>query len=144
MRLIILMSFSTYIDPDANCLFVRHYGSFDLGEVLESLEENLSNPIFRIDMNVLRDYRDQTFPSDLTFKLLSGTSKSIMEDFDRKFGKCKAAIVVGDTTSYAKVHQYIVSTRLMVTQIERRLFREIEEAKEWLEIPEDYVVSYPD
>ena len=138
------MPFSTYIDPDVNCLFVRHYGPFDLGEVLESLEENSSSPLFRRDMNVLRDYRDQTFPSDLTFKLLSGTSKSIMEDFDRKFGKCKAAIVVGDTTSYAKVHQYIVSTRLMVTQIERRLFREIEEAKEWLEIPEDYVVSYPD
>ena len=136
------MSYTTYVDPDTNCFFVHHYGPFDITEVLKSLEDVLINPLFRIDMNVLRDYRDQTSPSDITFNVLSGTSKTIMEDFDSKFGKCCAAIVVGDTQSYSKVHQYVVSTRLMKTQIERRVFREVDEAKEWLNIPMEYKIAF--
>jgi hypothetical protein len=67
-----------------------------------------------------------------------------MEVYDEKIGECKWAAVVGDGRSYAKIHQSIVSRRLDGYPVERRVFRDIDKAREWLEIPAGYVISYPD
>ena len=43
-----------------------------------------------------------------------------------------AAILAADVTGYAKIHQYIVSGRLYKSRVQRKAFRDIEKAKEWL------------
>ena len=137
------MPWTIHIDPDVNCAFAMYYGAFDILAIRSSSEEIYNHPDYRVGMNSLRDVRDQVIPSDVSFKSLSKEAKNIMDEFDSKLDNCKMAILAGDAQSYAKIHQYIVAGRLGKTPIERKGFRDMEKAKEWLGIPEDYEIKYP-
>ena len=137
------MAYTMHIDPDINCVFFKHYGPISVDEFVKSFSDILEHPDYRAGMNILRDNSDQQFPADISFEAIAASSKRVKEQ-DSGLGDCKWASVVGDAQSYSKVHQYITSGRLSENPIERRVFREMEKAREWLGIPVDYEIKYPD
>ena len=136
------MPYDMYIYPEVNCVFFRHYGTFSVDDFVKSFSDILDHPDYRIGMNILRDNREQKFPADLSFDAIAASSKRV-KDQDKGLGNCKWVSVVGDAQSYAKVHQYITSGRLSENPIERRVFRDMDKAREWLGIPGDYKIIFP-
>ena len=137
------MAWTIHIDPDVNCVFIKHYGDFELDQIMRATEEIINHPDHRVGMNSLRDFREQQFPADLSFKSLADQAKRAMDQYRDKLGKCRMAIIAGDVQSYAKVHQYIVAGKLGDYPIERKPFRDIEKALACLGLPEDYEIKYP-
>ena len=137
------MTWTTHIDTDANCVFTKFFGAFDIGQMRYAADEMFNDPHYRSGMHNLRDIRDQVIPSDISFKSLSDEAKKIMDAFDSRLAKCRLAVVAGDVQSYAKVHQFIVAGRLSDSPVERKPFRDIEKALRWLDIPEGYEINYP-
>ena len=108
-----------------------------------SAAEIFNHPDYRIGMNSLRDLRDHIIPSDMTFRHISNQAKNLMNEFDQKLDNCRWATVIGDRQSYAKIHQFIVAGRLSKSPVERKAFRDIAKAKDWLGLPEGYEIRNP-
>ena len=92
---------------------------------------------------VLHDFCDVKFPSDISYDSLSDSFKRNTQQYGGMVVNCQSAIVVGDAQSYMKIHQYLVSGRLDHSSVERKAFRDIKKAFEWLGIPEGYEIDYP-
>ena len=138
------MSWTVHIDPDANCTFFKRQGVFDDGEARIAIQYMLDHPNHRSNMNMLHDFSDVKFPSDISYDCLSDSFKRNTQQYGDKVVNCKSAIVVGDAQSYMKIHQYLVSGRLDHSSVERKAFRDIKKAFEWLGIPENYEINYPE
>ena len=138
------MPWIIHIDPDVNCAFIKYDDPFEVGQLGRAAEEVFNHSDYRAGMNILRDARDRPFPSDLLFKSLSNAVKSIDKKFAHKLSQCRWATVVGDVQSYAKVHQALVAGRIGGKPVERKVFRDIEKAMDWLGLPEGYEIKYPD
>jgi len=95
-------------------------------------------------MNVLRDIRKQTISEDWSYHSMSKEAQTQMERHDTILGKCKWAVLVPDANFYAKVHQFITTGRLGNHLVERKPFRELDAALEWLGVPTDYEIKYPE
>ena len=138
------MAYTIFVDPDVNCAFSKFYGAFDIGEWKDSVEEMVNHPDYCDGMNVLRDARDQIIPSDVSYETIANQARDVMILFDHMLEKCRWGIVVDDGQSYAKVHQYLAARRLIDSPIERKLFRDMQTAKEWLGLPGGYEIKYPE
>jgi len=138
------MHWTIHIDPEVNCAFGKYYGALDLGQLKNAAEEMYYHPDYRENMNSLRDARNVTVPSDVSFGMLFHGSNNLVNEFDDKLGKCMWAIVVGDAQRYDKINQYIESGRLHDTLVERMAFRDMEKALRWLGIPEGYEIDFPE
>ena len=57
---------------------------------------------------------------------------------DDQLGDCRIALVVKNGRDYRKVHQFMVSLRFEKTQVERKAFRDIDQAFSWLGFPENF------
>ena len=137
------MAWTIHIDPVVNCAFIKRYGVFDTDEGREAFTNLLNHTDRKGDTNLLHDFRDAPIPSDVTYASMSDAFERNTQIYFSKLDKGKAAIVVEDSQSYAKVHQYLVSGRLEKTPVERKAFRDIKKALAWLDIPEDYEINYP-
>ena len=137
------MPWAIHIDPAVNCAFVKFYGDFELEQMVRAAGDVFNHPDFRDGMNILRDARKQRISQDVSFKSLAKEARQLMDKFHHTHGNCKSAVVAGDVQSYAKFHQYIVAGRLADTPIERKVFRDMEKAKEWLGLPQGYEIRNP-
>ena len=138
------MHWTIYIDREVNCAFGKYYGVFDIGRLEIAAEEMFNHPEYRAGMNSLRDARELTMPtSKLSFGYYADKAREVMNEFDSKLGECKWAIVAGDGQNYARAHQYLVAGRLGKSQVERKAFRDMEKAMDWLGLPEGYEIKYP-
>ena len=138
------MSHSFYIDLNLNCVFAKTTEHFELDFASNIFSKIISHPDYKMGMNIFRDFTEVAVPEDISYKYISRENKRRSEGVDQQLGKCKLAIVVRDVQSYKKVHQYIVSGRLSSNPVDRKVFRDIEKAKLWLEIPENYQFNYSD
>ena len=136
------MAWTINIDHEVNCAFLKFDSSFKISHISESAQDIVNHPDFKTGINILRDSRELKIPSDITFKSLSEESLRIINEINQKMGECKAAVVVGDSQSYAKFHQFIVTGRLTTNPVERKVFRDIAAAREWLDIPPDYEIKF--
>jgi|TARA_B100000315_G_C14592187_1_gene596532 hypothetical protein len=136
------MPYTIFIDPAVNCVFTKLAGDFDLDNREQSLEMVLNHPDFKIGMNMLRDARDLTYPEEATFKYISEIAEEKLRKYDESFGNCRWATVVADARSYAILHQFVITGRFNKSKVERKPFRDIEAAKEWLGIPENYEIKF--
>ena len=136
------MPWTIHIDRDVNCAFFKFYGAFDIRELRHSSEAMLNHPDYRVGMNTLRDAREQPIPTDVSFKSLATEARGIMSKVDPRLVNIRMAIVAADVQSYAKLHQYIVAGRLGDSPVERKAFRDIGKAKEWLGVPRGYEIKY--
>jgi len=100
------MPYTIRMDPEVNCMFIKHVGEFDIGDIARSSADRLSHPDHKSGMNFIHDFSEQRIPPDLPFKTVVEESKRIVRDYNVKFGRCKGALVAGDAQSYAKLHQF--------------------------------------
>jgi hypothetical protein len=131
------------IEPDVNCVFIKHYGVVEIDDIIDTAEDIFNHPDHRASMSIFHDLSDHGFQPDITYKSLAEKSKDMMRAFRSRIGQCKAAYVVGDGQNYAKVHQFTVAGRLGDYPIERKPFRDVENALRWLDLPEGYQINYP-
>ena len=136
------MSFTVHLDPGVNCAFIKHKAPFDIDNLAKSAGYRLTHPDFQKNMNFLHDFTDLVIPKDTKFAVLSETSKQIIQDYNHLMGSCKGALVVGDSVSYAKIHQFIESGRFDKNPVDRKVFNDLNKAFEWLEIPQDYEIKF--
>jgi hypothetical protein len=138
------MPFAYTIDADINCVLIKHTEPFAMEEINDQFQLLFVDPKFGGDTNLLRDCSGAALPADWTWERMTTTTKERMEVFNENLGRCKLAWVVKDGTDFAKIHQYSVSDRFGQHDVERRTFADIGEARQWLDIPDDYVISFPD
>ena len=138
------MPYTFYIEPDLGCVFAKSTGKFELDIVSQIFSKILNHPQYEQGMNILRDFSEVTVPKDISYQFITQENKRRYQEVDQHLGNCRLALLVRDAQSYAKVHQFIVSGRLSTNPVERKLFRDIGKAREWIDIPEDYVIHYPE
>ena len=138
------MPYSIHIDPKVNCVLFRFYGSFTVGSRLEGIEQMLSQIDYKNGMKILTDSREQPFPSSITFKKISEAVKKMEVTINKIQAGCQWATVVSDAQHYATMHRYIALTKNSGSMVERKPFRDIDKAREWLGIPADYQIKYPE
>ena len=114
------MPYSYHVDPQVNCVFIRHFEHFG--------------------MNILRNSRDVPLPDEWKLDRIQTTSRGRMQRYHQRFGRCKIAWVVRDSASYGLVNQMSMILESDDAPIERRPFYDIVEARYWLGIPEDYEI----
>jgi hypothetical protein len=106
------MPYILLIDPQVNCMFIKHVGEFDFGNIARSAEDRLNHPDHQMGMDFIHDFSEKQIPPDLPFHVVAGESKRFANDYNLKFGRCKGALVVGDAKSYAKLHQFVEAAAL--------------------------------
>jgi len=137
------MAWKISIDPDVNCVFIKHHGAFEIDDILHTAEDIFNHPDHRAGMSILRDLSDHGFQPGIHYKSLAEKIKDMIRAFGPRIGRCKTAFVVGDGQNYAKVHQFTVAGRLGDYPIERKPFRDLGDALRWLDLPEGYQINYP-
>lgn len=137
------MSYEYQIDSEQNCVFVRHFGVIDVGEVQCQLEETAKDPNFRKHMNLLRDVSQATLPEGYDFERFHRINQTIMQPLDRVLGiERRVAWVLGNVKDYGTIHQFSVSARLNRLIGDRKPFRQMEKALKWLGLPGDYEIFH--
>ena len=125
------MAYTYYIDPEVNCIFIRQFGEFEVGEGFLSFKAIADDPLLDLSMNILRDMRDVSIPS---------IYHDSLEEIKRV--RDQLAWVVGNAADYAVAHRWSATTRLD-RRITRKPFRNMAPAREWLGIPDGYQIKYP-
>ncbi len=136
------MGYKFYIDPTINCVFIQHDDDFQVNEDTEVLDEIIAQPEYREGMNILRDFRQASMPNKLTEKSFVSEGRQRIHNYDIHFGKCRIAAVVSSPSDFQTLHRWMTSTRL-TSNVERQPYRDINAARAWLRIPEDYEIKFP-
>ncbi len=108
-----------------------------------ALSDIADDPLHRGGMDIIHDLSATSYPDDFGGTPIRKAGRERLHEYDQKIGNCRIAWVVGSASDYAKGHRWVVSTRLS-SKNERRVFRSIGEARQWLGIPEDYEIIYPE
>ncbi|MBT3552697.1 MAG: hypothetical protein HOB64_14080 [Rhodospirillaceae bacterium] len=137
------MAYTYYIDPEVNCIFIRQFGEFEVGEGFLSFKAIADDPLLDLSMNILRDMRDVSIPSIYHDSLEEiKRVRDQLEWATAYFENCLNAWVVGNAADYAVAHRWSATTRLD-RRITRKPFRNMAPAREWLGIPDGYQIKYP-
>ena len=136
------MAYDIYFDENINCVSIRHYGDFMLGEFAQALISAAADIKYQEGMNFLRDARLINLPPELKFKQYKNFKVRGLAETHAKIGSVKLAWLAGNRDDYIIVHQILVSHRLDESLFDRKAFRDIEKAKDWLGIDPSYEMAY--
>ena len=140
-----VMAYRTHIDEDLNCVFVQHFGTYEEGEEAEQLNELAETSAYKENMNLIRDITQISLPETYDLEWFRRTVKKSMALTNDALGSGrKVAWVLGNSQDFIKVHQWCGFAKQDIRVVERRPFRDVNSAKKWLRVPEEYVVPYPD
>jgi len=132
------------IEADLNCVFIQHYGEVDSEEVLQQIKDLEHHPDFIKGMNILRDFSQTSLPSDYGIKRFKAGYDRWIKDNDSALGsQRKVAWVLKDKKDFITIHQFSAITRLNAMVAAREPFRDIFNARKFLNIPDEYVIKYP-
>lgn len=125
------MEITTEINKEKNIR--RHIvkGTIDRSEFIQSLKEIYNSSDFDPKMNALWDLQEADF-SDV----FSEDITAFIDSFDRKWGcgeEIKIALVVSSDLSYGMSRMFEIM-RGNLTSNEIVVFRDINKAKEWIEV----------
>lgn len=137
------MAYNFCIDPEVNCVFVRHFGNIPPGEIDAQLAEMFDQDSYFSSMNILRDLLDASFSDEFGFGYFKERAPSDFAQNERKLGNCRVAWVLPSSDDFIKVHQMKLVRSFQASRIRRKEFFELPSAKIWLDIPEDYQISFP-
>jgi hypothetical protein len=132
-----------YIVAGVNCVFIEHVGEFVSGEGPANLAEILRDPAFRPGMNFFRDSASTSLPAEFGYAYFARTKERSIGAIEKQIGSVKMAWLVDGANDFTIIHQLSVSTRLTPAGLQRRPFRSIESAFNWLELPADFQIRYP-
>ncbi len=136
------MSFHYYIDTEINCVFIRHFGAFDIGEGAASVKLLLADADHRPGMNILRDLTGVSFSKETAERSFSAQVRHGAKVYERQLGHCLMAWVLGSAEDFAVGHRWSASAR-PTGSFTRRPFRALGPARAWLGVPENYVIKFP-
>ena len=136
------VAYDIYIDEDINCVSIRHYGDFVLGEFAQALIAAADNIKYQEGMNFLRDARLINMPPELNFKQYKNFKVRGLTETHTKIGGVKLAWLAGNRNDFIILHQILVSHRLDQSMFDRKAFRNMEKAKEWLGIEPSYEIAF--
>jgi hypothetical protein len=137
------MAYKFSIAPSVNCVFVLHFGVFDVDDTLQQYREMIENPLYTTNMNVLRNVLQAALPSEFGFEFFKQNTPKRYKDIEPIMGQSKVAWVLGSGKDHATMHQFSLTTRFgPLSHIERKPFRSVEDAKMWLDIPVNYEIRY--
>lgn len=132
-----------YIDAGINCVFIEHVGEFVCGEGPANLAKILRDPAFRPGMKFFRDSTRTSLPAEFGYEYFARTKEQSMGAIEKQIGAVKMAWLVDGAHDFTIIHQLSVCNRLTPTGLQRRPFRGIESAFNWLELPADYQIRHP-
>ena len=132
-----------YIDTDVNCVFIEHIGAFEVGDGPARLWDILGNPAFRPGMKFFRDTSRTALPDAFGYAFFACTKKHSMSAIEERIGGADVAWLVGSARDFTVIHQLSVCTRLTPKGLQRRPFRTIDSAFDWLGLPLDYQIRFP-
>jgi|GEM_PF-342982 hypothetical protein len=133
--------FKTHFDIEKNCIFIQHFDLFHPDIALEQLNMMVQDPRFKSGMNILRDVSLTKLPDFLDYRWLNNNSPRRMKEIYRTMDNCRIGWLVGNAQDYGKLHRWVAS-QLRSASVERKPFRELADALEWLDIPPDYKINY--
>tara|TARA_B100000315_G_scaffold253206_1_gene291526 strand:+ start:3026 stop:3457 length:432 start_codon:yes stop_codon:yes gene_type:complete len=138
------MAYRIHIDDRANCVFVQHYDTMSIYEAFEQVEQLVSNPNYVKGMNLLRDVTQTTLPSEYNLDWFRSHFNSRIQPVTQALGfNRNVAWVLGNSHDFKTIHQLCAITRLKNHIVDRRPFRDCNRAMKWLNLPEDYEITYP-
>ena len=137
------MAYEYYIDAAVNCVFIRHFDTFEIGEGAGVLDEILKDPTYRKGMNFLRDISQTSLATRMGDKSFIKEGRRLSKEYDIRLENGRIAWVLSSSTDYAMVHRWTVTSRSSGA-VERKPLRDIEKARLWLGIPDDYKIKFPD
>ena len=109
------------------------------------LSEISNAPNYVRGMSMLRDLSSATLSQSITKeKIQAGTRENATIVSNVLGDRRNFAWVVSNARDFKLIHQLCVFTRLNHNNVERQPFRKIGNALEWLGIPKDYEIKYPD
>jgi len=82
-------------------------------------------------------------PTEFGYEYFARTNEQSVGVIEKQIGAIKMAWLVDGAHDFTIIHQLSVSTRLTPTGLQRRPFRSIESAFDWLQLPADYQIRYP-
>jgi hypothetical protein len=138
------MSYEFYIDRNLETVFIRHSGAMALDEALDQIEKMLNSPLYIPGFNILRDTRSASLPAEWNYNWFREISPDRAGDKFLQLGRCRAAWVTKSGKNFRIAHQASISDRLSSSTIQRQAFTDISKALQWLDIPEDYKITYPE
>ena len=134
------MAYRYIIDPNVNCVFITHYGNFDIEEVTEQYRELMADPRHRPGMDILRDCSDAPLSADWTLDRMMSVSRTRMDEFLPLLGKCRIAWVVSGPRDLGRINQLRLVLADNHPDIDRRPFLDHAQAMAWLGLPEGYTI----
>jgi hypothetical protein len=133
------MSYHYTIHSEVNCVYAIHSTPYALDEEQHQLIDMEMDPLFSKSMNILRDISATSLPVEYSYGYFKNQSQPQFEGIVEGLGQCKIAWVLGNGRDFGLVLQWLSSRRLTSTIVERKPFRDIESAREWLEIPKGFI-----
>ncbi len=133
-----------YNDTDVNCVFIEHIGTFGVGEGPANIWDILADPAFRPGMKFFRDASRTVLPEAFGYAYFVCTKNHCMGEIEERIGATDMAWLVGNARDFAVIHQLSGCTRLTPKGLQRRPFRTIESAFDWLGLPPGYHIRYPE
>ena len=132
------MAYNFFIDPDTNCIFVRHSGTVTLDEIAALHDGLVGRDDYSRNMNVLRDMREADLSSEFEYQAFKAWADENINDINRELGVCRVAWVLGTRDDFAKAHRIKHIFRFKYSSVEMDGFRKFESALKWLDVPLDH------
>ena len=124
------MEYDLFIDKQINVLFERFRGKVTADDFREAIKESYRHPDWEKGQDVLCDIREAEF--DMNYEKMSSAIRSFSPD-DRSN---KLALVVKRDLEYGMFRMFQALTEPTEIWREMKIFRDINEAKEWLGVPD--------
>ncbi len=139
------MSYRVCIDPSVNCVFIQHYGTYEPREGIQQMELLLTRPEYVKNMDFIRDCSLVDLPEIYSLEWFSKTVKETLEPIYSELGtQRKEAWILNNAGDFKTIHQWSAVERLNAVVSEREPFRDLRRAMDWIGLPEDYEINYPD
>jgi hypothetical protein len=128
------MTYEVNFEHDPHYVSIEAQGDIPTYATQETVFKILNSPIYRPGTALLFNLLSARLPKDWSFKFFSNTDNGLQEKVFEDYEKFKMAFVVCDGVDFAKVHQMILSYRLSAVYVERRGFRDMESAVNWIKV----------
>ena len=130
------------IDSKLNCVFIHESGDYDMHDAGQLWGKLFDDPGFHPPVNILWDMRQCDISDEIDFTVISTKMREGIRPIDKLLRACRIALVMKNGHCYAKAHQFTVALRFEDTAVERKVFREITPALQWLDVPENFKPTY--
>ena len=126
------------INAELRCVFIRFSGIFSIEKIVENYQNILASPEYQVGYNFYMDAQNLN-QKKVNYKYMKSTA-ALIEAINEKISPCKIDYYMGKEGSWGHSRQW--TTLLETESVKRMPFRDISEAKNWLDIPDDFEIKF--